>query len=529
MSISIEAGLNSIHLYSLNLSVKHFSLKDLIHEFDLSVDTDVKTMLLLLEQRNDSRINAFKDFLNAQTKESSVFNSWIEQNKSLKNLLLNDTISEKFVDSLKWRDHFLYEKFKAYVSPFFLPLISRKANSGITSEWAAIFSYFELISDDERMYLEQVLYQKIKIQIDAIFSKISKTEEEAEFQQQLLLLLSEDCIAIHNCLSRASHSLKIELIERILRLFYHPKCSAKLAHWMILQLEKMNLNIEQKRSLETIKNKIKSGEIIFSLTPKKNKKLVFRNALSVAVSIGILGLIYFIYNQKFEVGTQNFKEASSLTVFTVQERKEIDSLLRSMKVEEADSIVADESYFGTSISLRVPFKNKKAEKIYREIERDMSNHYSGIYDTCSPFEKKKLKELTVGNSSPLKDLKGKKELEFKNDSEYSLIILLWEESSESPVYSAISAPKSTFSLKANDGMHLIILPGIDFGSIPSKNKGDFKILEGHFCSIDFNFEYAFQQSFIISGLTNSTNRILIDGTLGNVLNLSDAQGVLESL
>ena len=506
--------------------MKYFSLKEIIREFNLSDDVKFEEILSLLEQRNDSRINAFKEFLNAQTIESSVFNSWIEQNKSLKNLLLSNTSSDKFVDSLKWKEHFLFEKFKTYISPLFLPLISRKHTTEINSEWAAIFSFFELMIEDDRMYIEQTLYQNIKDKIDSAFSKCSETKEEAEFHKQLLFLLSDDSISIHNSLSRSSHSLKIEFTERILQLFYHPVCSAKLAHWMILQLEKMNLNEEQKKSLQVIKDKIKSGEIKFSLAPKKNKKLVFKNVVTVFVACSILGGIYLVYNQKFEVGTQNFKESSSLTVFSVKERKEIDSLLRSMKVEESDSIIEDENYYGTSISLRTPFKNKKAEKIFREFESDMSNHYSGIYDTCITVDKGKLKEEKVGTTNLLKEFRGKKELELKNDSEYTLIILTWEENSSSSVFSTVSAPKSTLNFKAKEGMRLMILPGIDYGRIPTENKNDFKILESHFCSIDFNFEYALQQSFIFSGLSSSKNRILIEGTLGNVLNLSDAQGVL---
>ncbi len=508
--------------------MQYISTRDLKIEFNISESVDNEELLLTLEHNNDVRTESLKVFLNAQINESSIFNSWIEQSTFLKNLLLNKVSTEKFVDTLKWKEHFLFEKFRAYLSPFFLPLISRKAETEINTEWASIFSFLELMVDDERMYLEQMLYQKIKLQIESVFSSISKTNEEAIFHQQLLLLLSDDCIAIHNSLSRASHSLKIEFTERILQLFYHPKCRAKLAHWMILQLEKMNLNEEQKRSLETIKSKIKTGEIKFSLTAKKSKKLVFRNSLTLVLTIAVFGIIYFFYNQKFDVETQNFKESSSLTVFTVKERKEIDSLLRSMKTEDADSLLEDTGSFGASISLRVPFKNLLAEKIYREIERDMSNHYAGVYDTCVAVDLKKLKDEKINSTSILKEMKGKIDMEWKNDSDYTLLIFMWEENSNSPVFSGISTPKSTIYFKSNKGMHLMAIPGIDYGRIPSKNKKDFNILQNHFCSIDFNFEYALQQNFLISNYASAKNRILVEGLLGNVINITDAQGVLES-
>lgn len=508
--------------------MQYISVKDLKKELNLRENSDNQELFIKLEQNKDVRIELLNVFLNAQINESSIFNSWIEQSSSLKNLLTNQVTQEIFKDAFKWKEHFLYEKFRAYLSPFFLPLISRKTETAINPEWASIFSFFELMIDDERMYLEQLLYQKINAQIEDAFSSISKTKEEAEFHQQLLLLLSDDCIAIHNCLSRGSHSIKIEFTERILQLFYHPKCSAKLAHWMILQLEKMNLNEEQKRSLETIKSKIKTGEIKFSLTPKKSKKLVFRNSLTLVLIIVVFVIIYFFYNQKFDVETQNFKESSSLTAFTVKERKEIDSLLRSMKTEDADSLVEDTGSFGASISLRVPFKNLLAEKIYREIEREMSNHYAGVYDTCIAVDLKKLKDEKINSTSILKEMKGKIDMEWKNDSDYTLLIFIWEENSNSPVFSAISAPKSTIYFKSNKGMHLMAIPGIDYGRIPSENMKDFNILQNHFCSIDFNFEYALQQNFLISNYASAKNRILVEGLLGNVINITDAQGVLES-
>ena len=512
---------------TLFLIVKYFSFVDIMHKFNLESASKVEEMRDEIILKKNFNQKEFFNFLSVQTNETRIFNGWIEQNKSLKNLLIHQTTKEKFTDANKWREHALFDKFKSYIGPFFLVLLQKKTSSNISEEWATTFSYFELMDDENRFFLEQSLYHQIRNNIDKSLSICNKTVTEIDFHQQLLFLLSDACISIHNSLSRASHHLKIAFTEQILQLFYHPSCSAKLAHWMILQLEKLNLNEEQKTSLETIKQKIKQGEINFKLSVKKDKKLILKNTYLLVFGVVLIGLIYFIMNQNFEVNNQNIEEVSSLSAFSVKERKEIDSLLRSVKAEEADTSSFHEAYFGASIQLRQAFKNPLAEKILQDLERDMSNHYSGFYDSTVPISNKNLKQERIPSTASLQTLKGKDELEWKNDSEYTLILLIWNEDSKSPVYSQIIPPQSKIDFKSIKNMRLLVLPGIDYGTIPKKNSKEFNVLKSHFCAIDFNFEYATQLVYTLSELTQKSNKILIEGKLGEVLVLSDPQGALS--
>jgi cytoskeletal protein RodZ len=159
---------------------------------------------------------------------------------------------------------------------------------------------------------------------------------------------------------------------------------------MILRLEKMNLNKEQNQSLDLIKLKIKNGEIEFSNIDKQKNPSKLRNVFLLVCFAFVLGLLFYLYNQEYVVNLQNFQEASSLSAFSVQERKEIDSLLKSIPTEQADSTV--ETYYssGNTISIQTPIKNKLAEKIYNELEQDMTNHFMRLYDTCIPLSKDKI-------------------------------------------------------------------------------------------------------------------------------------------
>ena len=157
----------------------------------------------------------------------------------------------------------------------------------------------------------------------------------------------------------------------------------------------------------------------------------------------------------------------------------------------------------------------------------MSNHFGGVYDTTISISESKLSDELISKTTSLKALKGKNELEWKNVSEYTLILFAWNEDSNSPVYSGIIAPKKTLKFSSIKNMRIMAVPGIGYGKIPTKNGKEFQILKNHFCAIDFNFEYATQQVFTLSKNAVKTNKILIEGKLGEVVGISDSQGVLD--
>ena len=505
--------------------VKYFSINDLLKGLNLDKFESPEELLNSTSLKNHPQFEQINEFISIQNKETNVFNGWIEQHPSLKDLLILGTTSDYFQDTLNWSQHALFYKFKFYVSAFLDELIQRKNDSQINSEWAKIFSFFVLLEDEKRYYLEQNLYRNIDSIIRAKLSQTPKNIDETDFHQILIFLLADDCIAIHNYLSRSSHSLKVSFIEQILRLFFHPKCTAKLAHWMILRLEKMELNTEQNQSLEQIKSKIKSGEIEFLSKKKKTNISRKRVALLVISMFCFTGILVFLYNQEFVANVQNFKEASSLTAFSIAERKEIDSVLKSMT--PLDSV--NETYFssGNSITIQNRIKNKLAAKIYKELEQDMTNHFMQIYDTCIPLDKDKFKSEKITQTQKLNNTQGDSQIEFKNDSEYAYLILAWEESENGKVFSGFISQKSIFKMKVVEKMNLLLIPGNSYGPIPSNFKLEFSCLDNHFCSIDFNYEFALQQIHTVVPTSVKLSRVLLEGALGEVIIMTDADGILN--
>lgn len=505
----------------------YFSIKELLKLANLNNFESSEQLLSSPSIKSHPRFEEITLFVSNLNKESKIFIGWIEQHNSLKELLISGTTREFFNDKHNWHQHALYDNFIFFVSPFFKILNQRNNEAQINSEWAKIFSFFVLLDEETRYYLEQTFYQNINLSIKDKLNQTSKNISEVEFHQILLFLLSDESITIHNNISRASHSSKVNFVEHVLKLFFHPNCTAKLANWMILRLEKLELNVEQNQSLEQIKTKIKSGEIKFVAKQNDKSRFKWRMTLPAITLLLVLGSLYFLYNHEDVSTVQNFKEVSSLSSFSVKERKEIDSLLKSMNVERIDS--SNESYFssGSLVSIQNPIKNKLASKIYNELEQDMTNHFMRLYDTQSILSNDKLKQEKINKTNFLGSINSKTEVEFKNDSEYTILILAWDESENGKVYSGIISKKSTTKMFLLPTMKLILAPGNEYGTIPTKNKQDFSFLTNHFCSIDFNYENALNQIYTVEQTNNKLSKILIEGALGEVIYLTDSNGIFE--
>jgi hypothetical protein len=507
--------------------VKYISLIDLGKELKSNQLSVSKQVLNLPEIMNHPNYDDIKSFVLNQNEKTKVFNGWIEQNQPLKKLLTLGTTTDFFSDNQNWKQHAFFNQFKSYVSPFFTLILERKNTVQISNEWAKIFSFFVLMDDETRYFIEQTLYFNIKQSIDKKLRETQENISESDFHQILLFLLSEDSIKIHNSLSRASHTNKITFIEQILQLVYHPNCSAKTAHWMVLSLEKMELCFEQKESLKRIKEKIKKREIGFSNGDQINKLNRKRNFIFALFSAFLMGILIYLFNQETDVNAAAFKELSALQYFSIEERKEIDSILKSMALEQTDSLNTGYFSTGNSITVQAPIINKLARNIYAELEEDMANHFLRIYDTCILCNSKKIIIEKINETAYLREIKSKNQIEIKNDSEYSFLFLAWVDSVNGAVYSGFLDKKSVFKINILNGMKLMLVPGNTYGAISNEFKSDFNYLTNHFCSIDFNYEFSIHKIYSVRATNNKDAKLLIEGAMGEVLILNDSNGILE--
>ena len=468
------------------------------------------------------------DFVNLQTQQTSIFNSWIEQHEELEELLISGKVSKPFKDKLKWKQHQLFTNFQKYVSHFFDLKLTQNKTEFTFENWSNVFSFFELMTKDQCFYIEQKCYDQVKDKLDIEFNSIKNQLDGRLFESKFNALLCDSVLEIHSFLSPNSNTLKIEFIERVFVLFKHPFCTAKLANWVLLQLQKMKLNQQQLESLAGIKSSIKTGEYAFKESVQVQEKSVTKSTLVFGfLAISLIAFLFFVFNYDFSMKPEFIHEGSALKYFSVKERKEIDSVIRSM--DSIPKLESDPSYYGSGLSVyvRQAFENSIAEKLYSDLETDRDLHYAAVYDTSLSLDLTEQKKSTLRNTSILTNRKAANTIELKNGSEYTLLILCWEDRPSGKCYSLVQSPKTTVTFKAFKEDHFFILPGFDFGKIPPKQSVNFKIQNYHFGTIDFNFESALQQFLVLKSPLSTKNKVLITGSKGEVIEVVDANGAFE--
>jgi hypothetical protein len=507
------------------LSIKQLTLNYGINPLD---DKELFVSKVIAANLDETETRIVIDFVNAQTKQTSVFNAWIEQHEELKSLLISGKVTAVFIDKFKWKQHQFFDDFQSYISPFFDVLLLRNNVSNSLEDWTKIYSYFELIEKDHRFFLEQKCYTIAKIELDKLFNSIENQLDRKQFESEFNIILSQFILDLHSYLSQASNRLKIDFIERVLSLFKHPFCTAKLANWMLLQLQKMRLNEQQITSLSEIKTAIISGEYIFNEPVVERKKTVFKRIYRFyLLAFLIVAFLIFVYKYDFSLKPELIHEGSALKYFSVKERKEIDSVIRSM--DSIPKLVSSPDYYGSGMTvfIRQSFKNKVVEKLFIDLETDRDLHYATTFDTIIKTKATDLKQLTLKNTKSLTSKKNGDNFEFKNESDYTMLIICWEEKSGGQTYTCVLSPQSTIQTKVAKEDHFLMLPGFDFGKIPAKNGTSFKLLEHHFGTIDFNFESALQEFYVLKSPQVGKNKLLFVGKKGEVVEAMDVNGVFE--
>jgi hypothetical protein len=510
--------------------VRYFSINDLkttyfyhpLEQRELFVNALNSSSLNELERQEIS------NFLNVQTQQTLIFNAWIEQHDDLKYLLVSGTVNTLFSDKFKWKQHQFFRDFQSYISPFFEVLLLRNNAPNSLEDWTKIFSYFELIEKEHRFYLEQKCYTSIKVDLDKLFKSIEIQLDRKKFESEFNTLLSSTILDLHSYLSSDSNRLKIDFIERTLKLFKHPFCTAKLANWVLLQLNKMKLNEQQINSLNEIKTAIISGEYVFNEPEVERKKTVFKRFYGFYLLAAlIVSFLIFVFKYDFSMKPELIHEGSALKYFSVKERKEIDSVIRSM--DSIPKLVSNPDYYGSGMTvfIRQSFKNKIAEKLFIDLETDRDLHYSANYDTIFKTKVEELKSFALASTKSLISKKNGESFEFKNESDYTMLIICWEEKSGGQNYSFVLSPQSTIQTKVAKEDHFLMLPGFDFGKIPTKELKSFKQLDYHFGTIDFNFESALQEFYILKSPQSGKNKVLFIGKKGEVVEVMDVNGVFE--
>lgn len=476
--------------------------------------------------------------LNVLNKQTEVFFQWVEQDKGLLSILEGKSPNLPFKDHFHWIGHALSTDFAHFISPFLCAAVLKYRDEKNTTTLFYLFTYLQLLPVDDRLVVEQELFKSSKERIsNALKDALSATSEE-QLLQITEEICSKDIIGIIGQLSRSSYHTKVWYIDEVLTLFKHQACSARLAYRIIQRLKELELNPEHKVTIAEIEKDLTTGQI---LATKKKAKRNFRSTVKQLVTLVLLlalfVAVYFIVNYKEDKEINpDLDLASSFEQFSKDERKQIDSLLRSQRQDSLLTENDQDQYLwvqgnGVSLTLRKPLKNERMEELYNDWLLDAQLFEKGIMDSCKNSSTDKNYQFTGVKTAD--QLKGEKVTAIRNESEYSVYIFVFDEQKNGSIYSTLLKKNKTISLNLNTGQYLLFVAGntlaefkkpsgAGIGELPSKN------FDHHFCDTDYNLSISVNTIYKLVFPQKGSNKLLLSGDEFSSFVVADLYGILET-
>lgn len=477
--------------------------------------------------------NDFFQFVaSIQSPESIVFHGWVNQSGPLSSALVNRKISEKFRDQQGVLNHTFAPKFKQFISPFLGPVLLR----GIPEEiepLTAYFSFCPLLEDETRATVEIQLFKSVRSKLEELKWAHTLSNEQALINA-VTPLCSDAFIESMNYLSKRSYALKMEYVDRIMDAIHAPSCTVRFANWILKQMERLELNKEHQLKLYDLRKDLAAGNLRVKKLESAKTGVRLRPILVGLLILGVIGAgIYLLVAKPFSEAEIYHAYDSANADFTDEELEKIDSLT---------AIIDDESFMegrmvdpniiiqsGSQISLREPFKTPLMEQIFSDLNKDVTLKENYYEDTCA-------ENVDFVRYPGVKDLSkktGKKTVEFRNSSDYDIVIYVSDNSTSGSVYSMLVSYGMSATFQMNVGDVLTTVVGQEFvqfvppvGSFqeekPSKN------FRYHFCSTDDNYFESINTTLRLKSTQRSNIKFMVSGSSVEDFQLLDINKVAEA-
>ena len=522
-----------------------YQLRSLVQwEGDEDRKSKLETYLTSLEEEGNLTEEKahIKEQLGLLLKEENVlFHEWIAQDKNILVLLEEHVLKgpNRGMDNLQ--NHPFFGNFKRFLSPYLSPVLLSLLEGEEGASWR-LCSYFNLLDEDNRSFLQGRVQRKMDEQWKAFEQEIGATKKEKDFLPLLNKVFSEDQIRVLNQFSKSHYRTKVSFIERAGALLKHPAMTERASYWLIRRCQQLELNEEHKDYLEQLTREIEVGSSSFlkgkvSKTKARNRRILWRSI--IAVSAVLLAVAIFNFLPKMEEDESDYKETlSAFEQFSVKERRELDSVIRTMEPEKVERRAWEkEQLHGlhlqqVSIPIvdREQYRNEKVNAFVENSFKAVSIVESGERIETKPYGEKELQSLTFDGMSSFKKVQKGKRIYVRNASDIQVQLVLFEDRREGRVYTRLLSQGEDIRFEAKEGWALLLLPGDQMASFKAedeaKNKPDTRYRH-HFLSTDEHYEDALNKAYTISNLKEKESRVLLNRTREGVFYVLDVSEVLK--
>lgn len=471
-------------------------------------------------------------FSSVQSPEGIVFHGWIAQSKELESTLKNQKVSGKYRDAQGILNHTLAARFQAFISPFLGPVLLK----GIPTEMEPLTNYFsfaKLLDTDTRATVESQLFKPVREQLNTLSNSETLSSEQSLIDT-VKPLCSDVFIESMNYLSKRSYALKMEYVDRIMEVIHTRACTVRFANWILKQMERLELNKEHEEKLYRLRKDLAAGNLRVKKLESAPTSVPVRPILvTLCILAIVLAGIYLLVVKPFSKADVYSAYDSANADFNEQELAKIDSLSIEIDKESflegrmVDPNIIIQSY--SSISLRNPFKASLMERIFMDVNKDVSlkeNYFDDSCDAAVAFKRyPSVKDLSVRSAN--------KTIQFRNDSEYDIIVYVTNNVATGSVYSMLIEQGTTreFEMNVNDVMTTVagnkfvaFIPPV--GSfVEEKPSQDYRY---HFCETDNNYFESINTALQLRSTSRDMIKFMVVGSASNEYQLIDIYSVAEA-
>ena len=469
--------------------------------------------------------------------KSQLFFSWVETNKSLFEFLTLKQPTKIYKDTFQHLSHGFSSEFKDFISPYISDEILSNTTVSDIKRIELNASFLCLLNDEYRSKVEIKFVSFFKDLLSSIDDEVKMLSSEKELVKKITPMCSSEIIMILNQLSRSNYAIKIQYVDQLLNVIHFKGCTIRFANWIINQLKNINLNNEHLDKIEQLSDELSNGKIQvknhFELTKSSNQS---RNKKIALIGIIIFAFISIsiLYFKPFESKNNKIlSENSAYEQFTVAERKEIDSILKTI---ETNQNLGEYQYtfFGESASLysEHKFKNEKMRKLYTDLILDAELVDKGQIIPFKSYSTQKQKAIFYSNVKKLVKSNKEQKIQFSNNSEFDVLIFVIDNNLDGTLYSKIVFPNETLDFEVNLYDEFLFIPGSKFGPFVSpkvaKDELPSSSYKHHFNQVDFNYVNGIKQVYRLNILNDQPLKINVVGLKGGVFNVEDnSNGLIE--
>lgn len=477
--------------------------------------------------------NAFVQ--SVQHPSAIVFHGWVEQEKYLTTVLSGKLPEIEYLDKKSYLKHQLTDEFKVFISPF-LSNALLSLHPQTDAQLRIAFSGVQLLKNDDRILIENQFFQPIQERLKSLEETAYNSTDEDQILKELQPLCDDDIISCVNYLSRRSYDKRITFIDSFLTTLKSNGCTPRLANWTLKQLEKIELNPEHQEKIYNLKKELKSGSLKVKNTGKGTTPIRWSSILTVLLLFGVVGITgYLLIWKKAPKPDDDIaqNELSGFKDFTIEERKKIDSLLKTLERENpfetynSDSILIIDQ--GVSIKMRSAFRNKKMESIYDDLSKDLE-----LYENYPALKCDNPTTYTAThNTKDLNSYDGEHTVMFKNESEYDVVIYVASMSKKDQVFTAFVKANSSIVFMINEEDILTAVSGkkyrtFELPELAEEEEAPSESLTHHFCEKDVNYGESMNRSYTFVKPVKSKSKLLFTTDDDGFVHLIDVHDSFEN-